>query len=104
LKQRVDFPGKETIETKDRLAIIQGQKIVDKLAIIQQNYCQFIHIFKLFFSRKINPLFQQFFWPWLIANLYIVSIFSVSGKSNRCFNNFFSTVETTVEFFRKRKD
>jgi len=28
LKQRVDFPGTEKIETMDRLAIIQGQKIV----------------------------------------------------------------------------
>ena len=28
LKQRLDFPGKEKIETMDRLAIIQGQKHV----------------------------------------------------------------------------
>ena len=103
MKQRVDFPGKETIETKDRLAIIQGQKIVDKLAIIQENYCQFIHIFKLFFSRKINPLFQQFFWPWLIAKLSIVSIFSVSGKSNRCFNNFFQPLKQRLNFLGKEK-
>ena len=30
LKQRLNFPGKEKIETIDRLAIIQGQKIVEK--------------------------------------------------------------------------
>ena len=29
LKQRFDFPVKEEIETMDRLAIIQGQKIVE---------------------------------------------------------------------------
>ena len=42
LNERSEFPGKETIETKDRLAIIQGQKVVestvetmDRLAISQ---------------------------------------------------------------------
>ena len=29
LNELSDFPGKETIETKNRLAIIQGQKIVE---------------------------------------------------------------------------
>ena len=42
LNERSDIPGIETIETKDRLAIIQGQKVVestvetmDRLAISQ---------------------------------------------------------------------
>jgi len=30
LKQWLNFPGKEKIETIDRFAIIQGQKIVEK--------------------------------------------------------------------------
>ena len=30
LKQRLDFPVVEKIQTMDRLAIIQGQKIVEK--------------------------------------------------------------------------
>ena len=29
LKQRLDFPGKEKIEAMDRLAIIQGQNVVE---------------------------------------------------------------------------
>ena len=30
LNERSDFPGKETIETKNRLAIIQGQKLLNQ--------------------------------------------------------------------------
>jgi len=27
------------------------------------------------------------FWPWNVGNLSVVSIISLNGKSNRCFNN-----------------
>ena len=36
LIERSDFKGKETIETKDRLAIIQVQKIVESTGCIFQ--------------------------------------------------------------------
>ena len=37
LNQRSDFPEKETIETKDRSAIIQGQKIVESTVALSRN-------------------------------------------------------------------
>jgi len=37
LNERSDFPGKETIETKDRLAIIQGEKIVESTVAFSRN-------------------------------------------------------------------
>jgi len=37
LNERSDFPGKETIETEDRLAIIQGQKLVESSVAFSRN-------------------------------------------------------------------
>ena len=37
LNERSDFPGIETIETKDRLAIIQGQKTVESTVAYSRN-------------------------------------------------------------------
>ena len=37
VNERSDFPGKETIETKDKLAIIQGQKTVESTVAFSRN-------------------------------------------------------------------
>ena len=66
--------------------------------ILALAYSQSIHSFNLFISSKNITIVSTIFWPWIIPNLSIFSIFSFPKKFNRCFNGWKKLLKQRLDF------